>query len=90
MKHTTCPNCGGEIDRPVENAEDKYKTATSLETGKYIYRAILLTQAKADGAREVIEKIAVEIPRTVLPALNETVLERFTKYVATLREDYHV
>lgn len=36
-----CPNCGQQIDRPVENAEEKLKMATSFEAGKGIYYAIL-------------------------------------------------
>lgn len=36
-----CPNCNQELDRPVENAEEKLKTATAFETGKHIYYAIL-------------------------------------------------
>jgi hypothetical protein len=36
-----CPNCGQNINKSVENAEDKLKTATALETGKNIYYSIL-------------------------------------------------
>jgi hypothetical protein len=40
-KTKICPNCGQQIDRPVEDAEEKLKMATSFETGKGIYYAIL-------------------------------------------------
>ena len=36
-----CANCGQQIDRPVENAEEKLKMATSFETGKGIYYSAL-------------------------------------------------
>lgn len=35
-----CPNCHQDINKPVENAEEKLKMIT-LETGKSIYYAIL-------------------------------------------------
>ena len=37
----TCPNCGQQINRPVEKVEEKLKMATAFETGKGIYYAIL-------------------------------------------------
>lgn len=35
-----CPNCH-QIDRPIENAEEKLKMGMALETGKDIYYAVL-------------------------------------------------
>ena len=43
----TCPNCGQQIDRPVENAEEKLKMATTFEAGKGIYYSILDKQFRS-------------------------------------------
>ncbi len=37
----TCKNCYQDINRPIENAEERLKMATSRELGKNIYYAIL-------------------------------------------------
>lgn len=38
---TICPNCGQDINREIENVEEKLKMATTFEAGKGIYYAIL-------------------------------------------------
>lgn len=42
-----CANCGQEINKPVEDAEQKLKMAIALETGKGIYYAILDNRFKS-------------------------------------------
>lgn len=44
-----CKNCGYSIDRPLENAEERLKYATTIQTGRYIYLAVLDNKFKSTG-----------------------------------------
>ena len=37
----TCKWCNQDIDKPVENAEERMQTATAMQMGREIYYAIL-------------------------------------------------
>jgi hypothetical protein len=41
MKKKICAYCQNPIDRVVENAKERIETAVAMETGKFIYNAIM-------------------------------------------------